>query len=193
LNFVAIGDDHYFDQEKQSDDVFYGAYVVWLTRAGRELAMATSGQLQSVLDKKSDALQRRDAATEKRIEEARHTKRKSLQKLEDQGGQIVDGLYHGDRRVRAITKDDKWQLSGDEEDLINAIGKTTILVDANRVDLRSRHGLQIKRGLAPVEVNIDESGFISIERSDEWGQGARLFEDHRTIRQKLGVESIARL
>ncbi|MGK2905394.1 MAG: hypothetical protein ACSLFH_03495 [Desulfuromonadales bacterium] len=115
-------------------------------------------------------------------------KQMELQKKVDKlGGLVVDGLYHGGRRVmaRVESKDREWQLSDDEKDLISAIGKNRIKKGMNRVDLLKKHGLHEAKEVAPVQFYTDDSGRLKIERDDIWGEKAKIYVDKRTFKQRV--------
>ena len=115
-------------------------------------------------------------------------KQMELQKEVDElGGLVSDGLYHGGRRVMARVESEgrKWQLSDGENDLISAIGKNWIKKGINRVDLLKQYGLHEAKEVAPVRFNIDEGGHLNIERNDIWGEKAKLYVDKRTFMQRL--------
>ena len=115
-------------------------------------------------------------------------KQMELQKEVDElGGLVSDGLYHGGRRVMARVESEgrKWQLSDGENDLISAIGKDRIKKGINRVDLLKQYGLHEAKEVAPVRFNIDERGHLNIERNDIWGEKAKLYVDKRTFMQRL--------
>lgn len=96
-----------------------------------------------------------------------------LQKTVDElGGLVFDGLYHGGRRVKARVASNgrEWQLSDDEVDLVSALGKGRIRKGMNRADLFNKYGLREEREIAPVTFSIDECGYQKIERLDNWGE-----------------------
>ena len=98
-------------------------------------------------------------------------------RIDGQGGVfLLEGLYHGNRRVRAkhAPHSSHWEICDDELDLISAIGRNTIKFNANPVDLRNKWGIEERYEYAPVKAVISE-GVAYIERTDKWGEAGELF------------------
>jgi hypothetical protein len=96
-----------------------------------------------------------------------------------------DGLYHGNRRVRATIMGENWVLASVEKDLIEVLGLSLFSVKVNRADLRKRAGLEIKRERAPT-IAIEDYPYW--RRTDEWGSGAEPYRE--TLAEKIGVTSV---
>lgn len=118
---------------------------------------------------------------ERRIKEAEERCIEIRKQIDEDGGWVMQGLYHGARRVRADYKDCSytkgWCLASSEKDLIDAVKTDKIPYNINEVDLRKKYGLFIKNELAPVELSISQYGHISIDRTDEFGEGAKPWKD----------------
>lgn len=122
-----------------------------------------------------------------RIADSKEKQMELQKKVDKLGGLVIDGLYHGGRRVmaRVESKGREWQISDDENDLISAIGRNRIRKGMNRVDLLKKYGLHEAKEVAPVRFNIDDSGRLKVERTDIWGEKAKLYVDKRTFKQRL--------
>lgn len=189
LNFVSDEDDPYFDPDFSNDNVLFYGYVAWLTETGKALAVTSRVVAETYIEQKTEEIRLRNEKKTKAIADAKLREKELIRQIESQGGVVKDGLYHLNRRVRARIEDDFWLLSDDEKELGDAIGTSKIWVEINRVDLKNRYGLQIKKELAPAKTSISEWGFISIERADQWGQGAKPYTDTRSLSEKIGIES----
>lgn len=110
-----------------------------------------------------------------------------IRKIEETGGWVVPGLYHGKRRVRANLdfENQVWVLKEDELDINRAVGQKSIDHRENRADLLQRTGLKIIDELAPVEARVTSSGRIELKRMDHWGDGAKVYIDNRSFWDKF--------
>jgi hypothetical protein len=105
-----------------------------------------------------------------------------------------DGLYQGDRRVKAqicqgrgLLLGDGWLLAPDEKDLIEALDTDWFPKDVHRADLKKRFGLTIRKELAPTVALMD---FPYWGRTDDWGAEAEQYQDDRSLMEKIGIGSI---
>jgi len=189
INYVSTETEPFYDTESSNDDALYSDYVVWLTEAGKTLAKTTIEEASIFIDEKNEKNKSIQKIKAKNVTESEIEKKKLVEQIDNQGGWVFEGLYHLNRRVKAKIVDDRyWLLSKDEEDLTTAIGLDKIPKDMNRVDLNNQFGLTIKNELAPVDINISEWGSISIDRNDEWGQGAKHYDDNRSTLEKIGIK-----
>lgn len=189
LNYVSTEIEPYFDSDEGDDDALVGNYTAWLTVAGEKLASHSKVVSEKYIAERKESKVSSEIRRKKDILDAQLRKEELLREINEVGGRVENGLYHQSRRIRAKVVDDNWIISGDEQDLISAIGRNKFSTKINKVDLKKGYGLHVQRELAPVDVVISELGTISIERNDEWGQGAKPYVDTRSLMEKMGVSS----
>lgn len=193
VNFVTTDKDPYYDTEQNSDDALQDEFIIWLSERGNKVGLSknVTVQAQSFLAKRQTEEDKKQATFDKRTAEARLQKIELQKEIDKNGGLVMPGIYHGNRRLKARMDMYDYKFQGDwilsplEEDIIQAISTNKILWNVNWVDLQKKYGLRLKDEIAPVTIEISEYGRLDIKRTDEWGEGAKAYTDNTSWHEKV--------